>query len=371
LSTIKDLERILKPWFNSEERKALIALVVESLSGVSGAFSLDELSDVSIPTTPSTGALLYYKGSPAEWGQTPTGLYDAGTDTLTVTNLNVTNVEVDGGGTIEAPGSDKQIIYNSGGVLTGTADFTYGAVNAGFLDVGGINTAALVYGDVSVVAGYPYVELVNSDTLASNRMLFGVQNTSTYGLGLEIRATTATNVSNVSLFSTNDPHASQGSGVLKVGAAASDPSGVPTNATYVFHGTPDILGDPAREGLYSLDENGVFKRLSGPNIPESSWDGISSYTINGDDQGCHLLHTSGTPHTIVIPANAGTPLPIGTAVTIVNGNGAGALTIQCTSDTMRLAGTGATGDRTLAANGIATVLKIAATEWIISGTGLT
>jgi hypothetical protein len=38
---------------------------------------------------------------------------------------------------------------------------------------------------------------------------------------------------------------------------------------------------------------------------------------------------------------------------------------------MRLAGAGTTGSRTLAANGVATAIKLTATEWIISGVGLT
>jgi hypothetical protein len=62
--------------------------------------------------------------------------------------------------------------------------------------------------------------------------------------------------------------------------------------------------------------------------------------------------------------------PIGTAITFVNQNGAGTITIAITTDTMRLAGTGGTGSRTLAANGTATALKITATEWIISGVNL-
>jgi hypothetical protein len=37
---------------------------------------------------------------------------------------------------------------------------------------------------------------------------------------------------------------------------------------------------------------------------------------------------------------------------------------------MRLAVSGATGSRTLAANGVATAMKIATTEWIIFGSGL-
>jgi hypothetical protein len=46
------------------------------------------------------------------------------------------------------------------------------------------------------------------------------------------------------------------------------------------------------------------------------------------------------------------------------------VTIAITSDTMTLAGAGSTGSRTLAANGIATALKISSTGWMINGTGL-
>ena len=73
-----------------------------------------------------------------------------------------------------------------------------------------------------------------------------------------------------------------------------------------------------------------------------------------------------------LPANASVAYPIGTGITFVNQNAAGIITISITpTDIMRLAGAGTVGDRTLAANGIATALKITATEWIISGTGLT
>ena len=72
-----------------------------------------------------------------------------------------------------------------------------------------------------------------------------------------------------------------------------------------------------------------------------------------------------------IPSNAGVAFPIGTAVTFVNQNAAGVVTIAITTDVMRLAGAGTTGSRTLAANGVATAIKLTATEWIISGSGLT
>lgn len=99
----------------------------------------------------------------------------------------------------------------------------------------------------------------------------------------------------------------------------------------------------------------------------------AAYTLILTDGGKHLLHPSAdvTARTFTIPANATVAFPIGTAVTFVNQNAAGAVTIAITTDTMRLAGAGTTGSRTLAANGIATALKLTSTEWIISGTGLT
>lgn len=108
-----------------------------------------------------------------------------------------------------------------------------------------------------------------------------------------------------------------------------------------------------------------------PGIAQNSQS--TAYTLVLSDANKHILHPSAdtTPRTFTIPANSSVAYPIGTAVTFVNQNGAGAITIAITSDTMRIAGAGTTGSRTLAANGIASALKITSTEWIISGTGLT
>jgi len=106
-------------------------------------------------------------------------------------------------------------------------------------------------------------------------------------------------------------------------------------------------------------------------IPQNSQS--AAYTLLLSDANKHIFHPSAdtTARTFTIPANASVAFPIGTAVTFVNQNAAGVVTIAITSDTMRLAGAGTTGSRTLAANGMATALKITSTEWIISGQGLT
>lgn len=105
-------------------------------------------------------------------------------------------------------------------------------------------------------------------------------------------------------------------------------------------------------------------------IPQNSKS--AAYTLIASDQGKHILHPSAdtAARVFTIPSNSSVPYPIGTVITIVNQNSAGTLTISINTDTLRLSPDGTTGSRTLAANGIATILKLTATEWIISGSGL-
>lgn len=103
-------------------------------------------------------------------------------------------------------------------------------------------------------------------------------------------------------------------------------------------------------------------------IPQNSQS--ANYTGVLADQGKHLFHPSGddNPRTFTIPANSSVAYPVGTAITFVNK--INVLTIAITTDTLTWAEDSTTGSRTLAANGVATALKITSTEWLISGTGL-
>lgn len=121
----------------------------------------------------------------------------------------------------------------------------------------------------------------------------------------------------------------------------------------------------------TLPEPGENVTLGYLNIPQNSQS--TAYTLVATDAGKQIFHPSAdtTARTYTIPANSSVAYPVGTAITFINQNGAGVITISITTDTMRLAGAGTTGNRTLAANGIATCVKVTSTEWIISGTGLT
>ena len=102
-------------------------------------------------------------------------------------------------------------------------------------------------------------------------------------------------------------------------------------------------------------------------IPQSATAATATLTIG--DAGKHI-YVNTNSQTITIPANAAVAYPIGTAISFIAGLSATTMNIA-NNDTMYLAGTGAAGTRTLAANGMATAIKVAATVWYINGTGLT
>lgn len=110
--------------------------------------------------------------------------------------------------------------------------------------------------------------------------------------------------------------------------------------------------------------------LNGIGIPSNSKS--AAYTTVLADAGKIILHPSAdtTARTFTIDSNANVAYPVHTVITFINQASAGTLTIAITTDTMRLAGPGTTGSRTLLANGIATAVKVTSTEWLISGTNL-
>lgn len=97
-------------------------------------------------------------------------------------------------------------------------------------------------------------------------------------------------------------------------------------------------------------------------LPQNIQD--ANYTAVIGDSGGHIYHTSATPHTHTIPANASVAYPIGHTLTFIN-RGSGAVTIAITTDTLNWRGS--TGSRTLAQYGRATAVKITATAWDIDG----
>ena len=203
----------------------------------------------------------------------------------------------------------------------------------------------------------------NNVLLGNGTSAFQVVAPGTNGNVLTSDGTTWTSAAGVSLAT---PVAVIGNATA--GAEIRLPEDTDNGSSYVAIKAPDAL---AANRTMTLPDPEADATLGFLNIPQNSRS--AAYTLVISDAGKHILHPSAdtTARTFTIPANGSVPFPIGTAVTFINQNGAGVITIAITTDTMRLAGAGTTGSRTLAANGVATAVKVTSTEWIISGVGLT
>jgi hypothetical protein len=137
---------------------------------------------------------------------------------------------------------------------------------------------------------------------------------------------------------------------------------------------PLLNGANSWSGLQTLSAGADVTPASTPSTTAVGYLGApqnlisGSYTMVMSDAGKSFYHTSGTAHVLTIPANASVAFPIGTVMAGVNENGAGNLTLACTSDTLRWGSS--TGSRTIAANGTFSLLKVAATVWRLTGDGI-
>jgi hypothetical protein len=132
------------------------------------------------------------------------------------------------------------------------------------------------------------------------------------------------------------------------------------SASPTFTGT--ITGAPAEPDTNS----NTAKNLGYVGMPQVILN-TGNLTLSKTHAGEHIYVTGGS-QTITIPANSSVPLEIGTTIVVINANVTS--TIAITTDTLILAGTSSTGTRTLSTNGMATIVKITSTSWIISGNGL-
>ena len=162
--------------------------------------------------------------------------------------------------------------------------------------------------------------------------------------------------------------ANGGTGINSFGTGVATALGINTGSAGAFVVFDGALGTPSSGTLSSCTVDGTDS-VGFRNTPVNSQS--ADYTAVLADSGKTILHAiaDDNPRTFTIPANSSVAYPVGTVVTFVNL--INDVTIAITTDTMYLAGDGATGSRTLAAYGVASAVKVASTTWIISGNGLT
>ncbi len=257
------------------------------------------------------------------------------------------------------------------GVWTGT---TIAVANGGTGLTAGTSGGVLAY----TAAG----TLASSAALAANQLVLGggagvvpatlgsLGSTTTVLHGNAGGAPTFSAVSLTTDISGILPTANGGTGIAYFTAAGPTVARVytfPDAATTIL--TTNAAVTVAQGGTGSTTAAAAKVALGLETIPQNSQS--ANYTTVLGDAGKHILHPTAdnNARTFTIDSNANVAYVIGTAITFVNQ--INTVTIAITSDTMTLSPGGTTGSRTLAANGIATALKVSATGWVISGTGLT
>ena len=97
-------------------------------------------------------------------------------------------------------------------------------------------------------------------------------------------------------------------------------------------------------------------------VPQNSQ--TAAYTLVVGDVGKHVNITTGG---VTVPSGV---FSAGDAVSIYNDSSSDQTVTQGSSVTLRLAGDGGTGNKTLAGYGLCTVLCVASNEFVIAGSGL-
>lgn len=129
-----------------------------------------------------------------------------------------------------------------------------------------------------------------------------------------------------------------------------------------------------RKLLFESDGTNLIMYGSTASPPALSVNVSAAKTFTLADANVQQVHPAAdtTARVFTIPANASVPYPVGTKLFGPNEQGAGALTIAITTDTIALAGSAATtGSRTVATGGLWVATKTAPTKWMVGGPGVT
>ena len=316
------------------------------------------------------------------------------------------------GATLNA--TTKAINIGTAGVSGSTTNITLGSSVSGALGTTTVNNSLTVKGTVSLfgpataanTTRFPNAQVIVSNVISNQQNESGNigiigevvgggtnRNAGVYGVGYTSGANNGQGVVGESHVSAtgdtapavgvrgyaNDTHA----GGLNVGLYGDASNGASNYALYLNSGgvysanalTWTLNGNLTFSGAYTVSATAATATSTSTassigylGLPQSAT--ATTATLAIGDAGKHIYVTTAS-QTMTIPANGTVAYPIGTTITFIAGPSATTVSIAIATDTMYLAGAGTTGTRTLAANGMATAVKVAATVWYINGTGLT
>ena len=103
-------------------------------------------------------------------------------------------------------------------------------------------------------------------------------------------------------------------------------------------------------------------------IPQISFTGDATLTLT--DAGKHYYSILTTANTLTIPANSSVSFAVGSTVGFVNRGSANVTIANSAGVNLYLAGNSTNGSRNIISYGVATIQKVSADTWFVSGTGV-
>jgi hypothetical protein len=145
-------------------------------------------------------------------------------------------------------------------------------------------------------------------------------------------------------------------------------NGVTQDVLFKSGGT--MTGDLAlTSGTTVKDAGGTAHKVGYRGVPQNPQNG--NYTLALKDAGGHVYSANTGSQTITVPDNATVAFAVEDVVTIVNDGTTAISIVPAAGVTLKQAGTANTGARTLAPNGLISVLKVGTDRWFIGAGGLT
>jgi hypothetical protein len=243
--------------------------------------------------------------------------------------------------------------------------------------------------------------LLGTDAIIANEdTAFAVVAQGTNGSGVLIWIEDSENfsTSNLAAVYTNP----EGSGTVRIATGANGPGGGPKFWTFGTDGNLTLPGDIRSENAINIDINltdstlrrwsfGEDGNLTVPgdivngagesflkDIPQNSPTGytVNPYVLQASDRGRHILIDGSEGNSIEIPTDATEPMPVGSAIVLVIKPGEYTVFVSAEDlGAMVIHGAGVGSNMIYeldpgTGGAMATLIKIGANEWMISGTGL-
>jgi hypothetical protein len=269
--------------------------------------------------------------------------------TKIVNGTSYANIAASGGNLVIVVGGNTiETVTSTGSNITGYANVS------GNVTAGNVTTAGLISATGNVIGGNVTTAGLISATgnaTVGNLLTAGIQSSTGNAIagnivtGGVITATgniTSGNILSSGLISTTG-NATHGN-ILTGG---------------VVSATGNITGANISATGNISDANGLLRSL-----PINSQG--SAYQLTATDNGNLISISSGN---VTVPASVFAS-PFGQAVTVYNNSGTTRYITQAANVTLRLGGTAATGNRTLAQYGLATIVCVSANTFVVSGVGL-